>query len=113
MPRHVTSGSLQSPSSHTRRRPPGYLENTNEYRGNLTHLVYNLERGARANDAAGTGVEKFGLIIDFSGFSIRKQPPMKTSLDTLSILQNHYPERLGVACVRALLFPVPPPSSLL
>ena len=73
------------------------LENTFNHDGNLAHLVYNMERAALTNDAAGTGVEKFALVIDFNGFSLRKQPPMATSLATLSILQNHYPERLGVA----------------
>ena len=67
------------------------LENTFNHDGNLAHLVYNMERAALTNDAAGTGVEKFALVIDFNGFSLRKQLPMATSLVTLPILQNHYP----------------------
>lgn len=72
------------------------LENTNDHEGNLRHLVYNLERAIAVAEAKGKGVEKVCLVIDFNGFSLMKQPPMKTSRATLDILQNHYPERLGV-----------------
>jgi len=73
------------------------FENTNNHEGNLKHLVYNLERVVSNMKANGDGVEKLALIIDYEGFSIFNAPPMNTSMETLSILQNHYPERLHKA----------------
>ena len=79
-------------------------ENTHEHDGNLKNLVYNLERCvASMKKANGSeSKEKLVLLIDFAGYSTLNSPPMKTSRATLSILQNHYPERLHAAyCIRA------------
>jgi hypothetical protein len=69
-------------------------ENTNNHDGNLKHLVYNLEKSIKAMEAKYPHVEKITLICDYDGFSLLNAPPFKTSMATLSILQNHYPERL-------------------
>lgn len=79
-------------------------ENTHDHEGNLKNLVYNLERCLasmkKANGSENKG--KLVLLIDFAGYSTLNAPPMKTSRATLSILQNHYPERLHAAyCIRA------------
>mmetsp|Transcript_102766 Transcript_102766/g.268253 ORF Transcript_102766/g.268253 Transcript_102766/m.268253 type:complete len:286 (-) Transcript_102766:32-889(-) len=68
------------------------LENSQSHEGNILNLVYQLERGCGATRAA--GVEKWTLIIDFNGYSMTNAPPLKTSRTTLSIMQDHYPERL-------------------
>lgn len=76
------------------------FENTHEYDGNLKHLVYNMERAASIMDNEDSGApsgneeKKILLLIDYKDYSLFNAPPMKTSMDTLSILQNHYPERL-------------------
>jgi hypothetical protein len=42
-------------------------------------------------------------IIDFSGYTTSNAPPISVAKETLNILSNHYPERLG----NALLFDTP------
>lgn len=75
------------------------FENTNDHNGNIKHLVYTMERAVKCMEK--TGQEKLSLVIDYDGFSLMNSPPMKTSRETLSVLQDHYPERLHRAyCIR-------------
>jgi hypothetical protein len=75
------------------------FENTNDHDGNIKHLVYTMERAVACAEKRGT--ERMSLIIDYDGFSLMNAPPMKTSRETLTILQDHYPERLFRAyCIR-------------
>ncbi|KAL4855262.1 Phosphatidylinositol transfer protein 3 [Chlorella vulgaris] len=59
-------------------------------------LVYTLEQAARlADEWSPDG--KMTWLIDFVGYNSKNSPPFKISLQVLSILQNHFPERLGCA----------------
>ena len=74
-------------------------ENSKSHDGNLKHVVYNLEKAIACMEAT-THQQKMVLLIDYDGFSMSNAPPMKTSKATfLTILQDHYPERLFRAYV--------------
>jgi hypothetical protein len=76
-------------------------ENTWQHDGNLKHLVYSIERCIAAMEHHPKRQEKMTLLIDFDGYNILTFPPIQTCLDTISIVQTHYPERLQKAyCVR-------------
>lgn len=74
-------------------------ENTNDHDGNIKHLIYSMERAVACMKPDSNG--KLCLIIDYHRYSLSNAPPMKTSREVLSILQDHYPERLHRAyCIR-------------
>jgi len=43
------------------------------------------------------GEEQMLFLIDFSGFSINNNISIRLARETISTLQNHYPNRLAVA----------------
>ena len=104
--RESATGKMRvSPSRDRDGRPtlvmcPRLENNQKGHEENLVNLVYHMERAtggvplrggsplARAPDG------KLVVVMDFGGYSMRNAPPMKTSRATLSILQDHYPERL-------------------
>lgn len=59
-------------------------------------LVYTLEQASRMADASAPD-GKMCWLVDFVGYNSKNSPPLKISLQVLSILQNHFPERLGRA----------------
>lgn len=69
-------------------------QNTTGHEGQMKHLVYCLENAILNLPE---DQEQMVWLIDYGGWSLRNSPPMKTSLETLNILQNHYPERLAAA----------------
>ncbi|KAF7809726.1 phosphatidylinositol transfer protein 3-like [Senna tora] len=71
---------------------PG-MQNTASPEGNIRHLVYQLEN-AILNLVEGQ--EQMVWLIDFTGFSLKTNIPVKTARDIVHILQNHYPERLAI-----------------
>ncbi|CAM9478645.1 unnamed protein product [Laminaria digitata] len=72
-------------------------ENTQDHDGNIKHIVYQMERARAILQRLSGGYGKVCIMIDYVGFSVRNASPMKTNMKTLRILQNHYPETLGVA----------------
>lgn len=81
-------------------RPCLYLlpQNQNTKAGNkqVEHLVYMLEASI---DLTPPGQETLALLIDFRNSSAGSQPSIGQSRQVMSILQNHYPERLGRALI--------------
>eukprot|EP00904_Undaria_pinnatifida_P011952 jgi/Undpi1/7888/HiC_scaffold_24.g10360.m1 len=72
-------------------------ENTHDHDGNIKHIVYQMERARAILQRTSGGFDKVCIMIDYVGFSVRNASSMKTNMKTLSILQSHYPETLGVA----------------
>ncbi|KAG6438180.1 hypothetical protein SASPL_103117 [Salvia splendens] len=68
-------------------------KNTNSIKGQIKYLVYCMEN-AILN--LGEEQEQMVWLIDFHGFSL-SNVSLKVTKDTAHVLQNHYPERLGVA----------------
>ncbi|GLC58936.1 hypothetical protein PLESTB_001419200 [Pleodorina starrii] len=71
-------------------------QNTKDTEKQIRHLIYTLELASRLADKNGVG--KFTWLLDFNGYSMSNAPPLKVSLHCNSVLANHYPERLGLAC---------------
>ncbi|KAK9818152.1 hypothetical protein WJX72_007873 [[Myrmecia] bisecta] len=70
-------------------------QNSTDYVKGIRMLVYHLEASSRAADQEGVG--KMTWLIDFEGYTMATAPPLKVAMQTVSILQNHYPERLGLS----------------
>ncbi|RDA87574.1 hypothetical protein CP532_3942 [Ophiocordyceps camponoti-leonardi (nom. inval.)] len=83
-------------------RPCLYLnpgrQNTDASPRQLHHLFYNMERVV---DLMPPGVETLSLLINFKSPKQKQNTSVSvmTSREMLSILQNHYPERLGKALI--------------
>lgn len=69
-------------------------QNTTSEDNQLRHLVYLLEN---AIINLPPDQQQMVWLIDFSGWSLSNYVPIKTTRETINILQNHYPERLGAA----------------
>ncbi|XVE82627.1 hypothetical protein DITRI_Ditri16bG0021200 [Diplodiscus trichospermus] len=72
---------------------PG-MQNTTSAENNIRHLVYLLENAIMN---LSEGQEQMSWLIDFTGFSLNTNIPVKTARDIIYILQGHYPERLAIA----------------
>jgi hypothetical protein len=81
-------------------RPCHYLnpskQNTKRSDRQLHHLAFMMER---AIDLMAPGQETLALLISFSQTSSGQGASLAQGRETMSILQNHYPERLGRALV--------------
>ncbi|KAI9099766.1 CRAL-TRIO domain-containing protein [Phlyctochytrium arcticum] len=77
-------------------RPLLYLipkrEHTKTFDRQLKFVVWNVEKAIKVMQP---GVESLIFIIDYEGISVRTSPPASQAKKFLSILGDHYPERLG------------------
>lgn len=71
-----------------------HLQNTTSAEDNVRHLVYLIENGILN---LREGQEQMSWLIDFTGWSLNTNIPVRTARDIINVLQNHYPERLAVA----------------
>ncbi|XP_022772752.1 random slug protein 5-like isoform X1 [Durio zibethinus] len=69
-------------------------QNTTSLDNQLRHLVYLIENAILNLPE---GQEQMAWLIDFTGWTLSTSVPIKSAHDTISILQNHYPERLAMA----------------
>jgi len=72
-------------------------ENTRDYETQMKYVVYHLETSSWLADKSATSDARMCWIVDFVGYSYATSPPLKQAITFLHIMQNHYPERLGVA----------------
>lgn len=72
---------------------PG-MQNTTALDNQMRHLVYLIEN---AIFNLPQDQEQMSWLIDFTGWSLTNNVPIKSARETVNILQNHYPERLAIA----------------
>ncbi|GAA0186586.1 hypothetical protein LIER_33874 [Lithospermum erythrorhizon] len=72
---------------------PG-LQNTASIDNQMKHFVYLLENAILNLPES---QEQMAWLIDFTGWSLSNNVPIRSARETSSILQNHYPERLAIA----------------
>ncbi|XP_059286885.1 phosphatidylinositol transfer protein PDR16-like isoform X2 [Lycium ferocissimum] len=72
---------------------PG-MQNTTSLDNQMRHLVYLIENAILNLPQ---GQEQMSWLIDFTGWSLTNNVPIKSARETVNILQNHYPERLAIA----------------
>ncbi|OIT27211.1 PREDICTED: random slug protein 5-like [Nicotiana attenuata] len=72
---------------------PG-MQNTTSIDNQMKHLVYLIENAILNLPQ---GQEQMAWLIDFTGWSLTNNVPIKSARETVNILQNHYPERLAIA----------------
>ena len=82
-------------------RPTVFMRPRKEYSGGdnderIRWVVYVMEMASHLADRYSPD-GKMTWLIDFIGYDRKTSPPFKVSLQTLNIVQNHYPERLGKA----------------
>ncbi|KAJ1820688.1 hypothetical protein LPJ60_003073 [Coemansia sp. RSA 2675] len=74
-----------------------HLENTSDAAVHLRYIVFTMEQAIRSMPV---GVTKLTIVIDASLFSpLARTVPLSTAREFLSVLEKHYPDRLGTALV--------------
>eukprot|EP00299_Pterocystis_sp_00344_P003031 c13445_g1_i1.p1 GENE.c13445_g1_i1~~c13445_g1_i1.p1 ORF type:complete len:267 (+),score=51.41 c13445_g1_i1:71-802(+) len=66
-------------------------EKSRNHETNMINLVYQLERACAA---ALKPMDKIVLLVWYKGYSLFNAPPIKTTLEALHTIQDHFPQRL-------------------
>jgi len=69
---------------------PGF-ENTKTYDRQIRHQIFNIERALHLSKCG-----SIAIIIDFTNVVLTTVPPFGQTRQFLNVLQNHYPETLGL-----------------
>jgi len=81
---------------------PGKSKDTPEIRSQyVRHMAWIMETGCDSLDTPHTAQEKLTWIVDFEGCKISGgiEENVKMSRDTINVMQNMYPERLGMGFI--------------
>jgi len=81
---------------------PGKSKDTPEIRSQyVRHMAWIMETGTKLLDTPHTAQEKLVWIVDFEGCKIQGgvEENVKSSKDTINVMQNMYPERLGMGFI--------------
>ncbi|GFZ18673.1 Sec14p-like phosphatidylinositol transfer family protein [Actinidia rufa] len=74
---------------------PG-MQKTTAGEGNIRHLVYLVENAILNLPV---DQEQMTWLIDFTGWSLNTNVPIKVAQEIIYVLQNHYPERLALVAL--------------
>ncbi|XP_057481322.1 uncharacterized protein LOC130768316 [Actinidia eriantha] len=74
---------------------PG-MQKTTAGEGNIRHLVYLVENAILNLPV---DQEQMTWLIDFTGWSLNTNVPIKVAREIICVLQNHYPERLALVAL--------------
>jgi len=81
---------------------PGKSDDTPEIRAQyVRYMAWIMETGCRLCDTKHTALEKMTWIVDFQGCRIQGgiEENVRMSKDTINVMQNMYPERLGMGFI--------------
>lgn len=81
---------------------PGKSKDTPEIRAQyVRHMAWTMENGCKLLDTPHTAQEKLTWIVDFQGCKISGgiDENIKMSKETINVMQNMYPERLGMGFI--------------
>lgn len=68
-------------------------QNTTSHDDQVRFFIYCMERAMQVADDCGVG--EIVWLMDYSDWQLKHNPPYRTSMELLSILQRHYPGLVG------------------
>ena len=74
-----------------------HVQNTDDSEAHMTFLAWSMEECERSTGT--NGAAKYSLFVNLEEFSLFNNPPFSETKETLWMVQNGYPERMGSAVV--------------